>query len=438
MRLYRWSAIAFALPHLAVTGAFVAAAALVLPARLDAAASSGTIDAAFHTAKVCHSTDCLTPTPGTINFRPTGAMPVTVDDTAGIDGIAWGNELGWITFDPTGPDGVFVDPATGLISGKAWSQVSGWINFAPTGYDVIITVNGELSGWAWTGGPYGGWIKFDCAHSSSCVRTDWRPLPARIATSAANGPVAGGNAVLVSPSDLCPNIDGMQWQLPSGFEQRDGRCAARADDLCLNLPGAQPTLPRGYWMDAGGLCLLDIDLCTSLPGLQRIVPDGVVVDGAGRCIASDGIADGVQEPVPLDAPDTIPDSAVELTVTAAGYPQDLCPNIEGMQWQVPGTLVIDDAGACVWPPDDIAINRAAPHRIDAVVAFGFVPQSLYVPVQAPGLARIATWLGARTTTTAAESTGTVRVLVDITGLMTGIVAAIAVLLVLIVAVRPLR
>jgi hypothetical protein len=66
-----------------------------------------------------------------------------------LNGIAWGNELGWITLNPTGVDGVTINPTTGALSGKAWSQVGGWINFAPTGQGVSISTSGEFSGWAW-------------------------------------------------------------------------------------------------------------------------------------------------------------------------------------------------------------------------------------------------------------------------------------------------
>ncbi len=115
-------------------------------------AATGTIDPSFYNAKVCHDVTCTTPTPGVLNFIPTGVSPVLVDDVSGISGKIWGNELGWITLNPTGA-GLELNPTTGAVTGKAWSQVSGWINFSPTGQGVFIdTTTGEFSGWAWTGG----------------------------------------------------------------------------------------------------------------------------------------------------------------------------------------------------------------------------------------------------------------------------------------------
>jgi hypothetical protein len=53
------------------------------------------------------------------------------------------------------------------------------VNFRPTNGGVTINGNGEWNGYAWVGGLYGGWIKFDCASPSSCVKTDWRAVQYR-------------------------------------------------------------------------------------------------------------------------------------------------------------------------------------------------------------------------------------------------------------------
>ncbi|MCX6757040.1 MAG: peptidoglycan-binding domain-containing protein, partial [Candidatus Nomurabacteria bacterium] len=49
------------------------------------------------------------------------------------------------------------------------------VNFRPTNGGVKINSNGEFEVYAWLGGIYGGWIKFDCNVSATCVRTDWVP-----------------------------------------------------------------------------------------------------------------------------------------------------------------------------------------------------------------------------------------------------------------------
>ncbi len=138
----------------------------------------GHIDSVSHYAKVCHDVSCSSY--GNINFLPTQtstSSPVVITDTA-ITGYLWGDELGWINLAPTGA-GVTVDPNTGILYGTAFSQSSGWINFRPTNGGVTINSNGELVGFAWNGGEYGGWIKFDCAVSASCVKTDWRIISQR-------------------------------------------------------------------------------------------------------------------------------------------------------------------------------------------------------------------------------------------------------------------
>jgi hypothetical protein len=164
----------------------------------------GSIDVTSHSAKVCHDDTCTTY--GTINFLPSGTQaPVSITDTS-ITGYIWGNEMGWINLAPSGA-GVTVDPITGLLYGTAWSQSSGWINFRPTTnagipsggipVGVSITSSGELYGWAWNGGAYGGWIKFDCSFASTCVKTDWRRVSARTQTS--HTTVLGGSYFIDSP-----------------------------------------------------------------------------------------------------------------------------------------------------------------------------------------------------------------------------------------------
>lgn len=243
-----------------------------------ASESSGTITPGSINAKVCHSVGCITPTPGVINFKPTGTTPVTIDDTNGIDGIAWGNEMGWITFDPTGPQGLTINTTTGVISGKAWSQAAGWVNFAPTGQSVTITSAGEFSGWAWAGGPYGGWIKFDCTDGAACVKTDWRPIGSRTVTTTGgggNGPVTGSGGGGGSPSDVCWNVNGIQFDVPLGYTQVGNMCQVTnapvaglpvGADMCLNIADVQPTVPAGMIRDTGGLCVLAPKISTDTDG----------------------------------------------------------------------------------------------------------------------------------------------------------------------------
>lgn len=164
-----------------------------------ASQSSGTIISnTYSQAMVCNTTPCTPFSGNYINFKPTsggaGYSPVTIDDTNGIDGYAFGNYLGWINFGRSGTSTVVVNTTTGVISGYAWAQNSGWINMAPTGYGVSINSSGEWTGYAWASGKNGGWIKFDCSASatSTCVKTDWVPTTARTVVTPPSGGGGGG------------------------------------------------------------------------------------------------------------------------------------------------------------------------------------------------------------------------------------------------------
>ena len=138
-------------------------------------ASTGSIDSsAENKVKVCRDVTCANPIPGIIDFEISGGSPLIIDSEKGISGKVWGNEFGWITFNPSKGGVFFADSATGLLKGTAQSENSGIINFSVTGQKVIIDPKtGEWNGWAWASGKYGGWIKFDCKNAS-CVKTTWR------------------------------------------------------------------------------------------------------------------------------------------------------------------------------------------------------------------------------------------------------------------------
>lgn len=171
----------------------------------SASQSSGTIDATYHYSMVCGSDACATQTGNIINWKPTASgsiQPVTIDDSNGLDGNPWGNNLGWLNLGPSGTTSLSINPSTGIITGYAWSQIAGWINFSPTGYGVSINSNGEFTGYAWASGENGGWIKFDCSGgaTSTCVKTDWRPVPNRTSTTPSGGGGGGGGGFVIPPT----------------------------------------------------------------------------------------------------------------------------------------------------------------------------------------------------------------------------------------------
>lgn len=102
---------------------------------------------------------------GWINFNPQ-VGGVTVTDNS-LTGYAWGENIGWINFSPT--NGGVTNDGNGNLTGYAWGENVGWINFNPSGSQVVINSSGNFTGYAW--GENIGWI------TMSGVQTSWRPGP---------------------------------------------------------------------------------------------------------------------------------------------------------------------------------------------------------------------------------------------------------------------
>jgi hypothetical protein len=100
-------------------------------------------------------------------------------------------------------------------------------------------------------------------------------------------------------ADVCPNIEGVQTQVPSGMvKNASGNCITPPMDQCPYLSGVQEQVPAGMARDVAGNCFTPpTDVCPNIEGIQQ-VPSGMVKDAEGRC--------------------TTP-------------PTDQCPNLEGVQ-----------------------------------------------------------------------------------------------------------
>jgi len=102
---------------------------------------------------------------GWLNFEPNEGPGVTVSD-ANLTGYVWAENIGWINLDPndTDPNTGVNNDGTGLLTGFAWGENVGWINFNPkvpgdtNHYGVTIDHDGNFNGWAW--GENIGWIHF--------------------------------------------------------------------------------------------------------------------------------------------------------------------------------------------------------------------------------------------------------------------------------------
>jgi hypothetical protein len=285
-----------------------------------------------------------------------------VDSVTGLSGYIWGNALGWINLNPTGQGVRFANSTTGLLEGKAWSQVSGWINFGVSGQPVTINPStGEFSGWAWTGGPEGGWIKFDCGDSSSCVKTTWR--------NSSNG--GGGGVPLI---DVCANIDGLQTSIPVGFTvDKYGKCT-KSVDLCPNILGDQVQIPSGYTYDDFGFCVPEaLDYCKNIDGAQRSVPNNYFLDEKGDCVVKpkdycpndQGIQSSYDEcskkeiDVCINLPGLqriAPSNYTLVNGSCFENSFDFCPNIVGTQFYIPENMTVSSDGNCVKELIDICRN----------------------------------------------------------------------------------
>jgi hypothetical protein len=116
-------------------------------------------------------------------------------------------------------------------------------------------------------------------------------------------------------TDVCPNLTGVQEQVPSGLvKDTAGNCVTPPTDVCPNLAGVQEQVPSGLVKDTAGNCVTPpTDVCPNLAGVQEQVPSGLVKDTAGNCVTP---------------------------------PTDVCPNIEGLQTSMPANFAFDADGEC--------------------------------------------------------------------------------------------
>ena len=96
---------------------------------------------------------------------------------------------------------VKVVAADGVLSGYAWGENVGWIDFAPTGGGVSANSSGDLYGYAW--GENIGWLSFNCTDASSCASVDYKVNISPFYASQSSG--GGGGSCPSCPS--CPECE---------------------------------------------------------------------------------------------------------------------------------------------------------------------------------------------------------------------------------------
>ena len=93
---------------------------------------------------------------GWLNFEPAQGQGVHVNIYQ-LTGFVWAENIGWINLWPSNYGGVF-NNGLGKLTGYAWGENVGWINFSPPYGGVAIDAQGNFDGWAW--GENIGWIHF--------------------------------------------------------------------------------------------------------------------------------------------------------------------------------------------------------------------------------------------------------------------------------------
>ncbi len=89
---------------------------------------------------------------------------------------AWGENIGWLNAQPSGPTGPGLTVTSTDVTGYMWSEHAGWMNFscktnslcggAAGSWGVGNDGAGHLSGYAW--GENSGWLNFSCGTNSAC------------------------------------------------------------------------------------------------------------------------------------------------------------------------------------------------------------------------------------------------------------------------------
>ncbi len=85
---------------------------------------------------------------------------------------AWGENVGWLNFEPNTGDGAQV--ASDKLTGYVWAENIGWISLScentsscgTVSFGVTNDGSGNLSGFAWAENV--GWISFSCDNTTSC------------------------------------------------------------------------------------------------------------------------------------------------------------------------------------------------------------------------------------------------------------------------------
>ena len=110
-----------------------------------------------------------------------------------------------------------------------------------------------------------------------------------------------GNCLI--PDDVCPNLVGIQGNVPKNYALLDGSCVYTIitgnegrpiqSDVCKNIPALQTTVPDKYYQEEGNCYIAFVqgqpstknpDYCLNIAGIQTYLPQGYTFrNDRGNC-----------------------------------------------------------------------------------------------------------------------------------------------------------
>jgi hypothetical protein len=129
-------------------------------------------------------------------------------------------------------------------------------------------------------------------------------------------------------TDVCPNLTGVQEQVPSGLvKDTAGNCVTPPTDVCPNLAGVQEQVPSGLVKDTAGNCVTPpTDVCPNIEGLQTSMPANFAFDADGECgylqqVVTITIEKVIEKTIDVPGPERVVQVAgPERVVTVAAAP----------------------------------------------------------------------------------------------------------------------
>ena len=95
-------------------------------------------------------------------------------------------------------------------------------------------------------------------------------------------------------TDLCPNIEGTQTEVPEGLIVNDEhQCVLppQQTDYCPNIEGTQSEVPENMHVNTDGMCVANdtppTDLCPNLEGNQSTIPQNMHLNNDGMCVLTE-------------------------------------------------------------------------------------------------------------------------------------------------------